>query len=280
MTPDLSRCEPALIDLPDRVVAALILAADDLRADQLMLVGARCRDILHSALGHVDGLALTSDLDIGLVLADIGAYEDIVRVLHPTGSSGIRYMLAGVPTDLMPFGEIEDPVGAVAPDGRGEPMSVWAFREVFAGSVTLTLPSGQVIRVPSVEGYAALKLAAWLDRSAYGEYKDARDLAICVHWYAESEVVESLLYETPVGVETLLRYDMDVRQSAAHLLGADIAKQIGPERVEELKTRWPGSLDLVSEFKIDPVSGSWPSDLTQRARILAAMASGWREVSF
>lgn len=119
MTPDLSRCEPALLDLPDRVVTALTLAAGDLRDDQLMLVGARCRDVLHSALGHLDGLALTNDLDIGLVLADIGEYEDIVRRLDPTGDSGIRYMLGGVPTDLMPFGDVEDPVGEVAPARRG-----------------------------------------------------------------------------------------------------------------------------------------------------------------
>lgn len=159
-------------------------------------------------------------------------------------------------------------------------MSVWAFREVFAGSITLTLPSGRDIRVPTVEGYAALKLAAWLDRSAYGEYKDARDLAICVHWYAESKTVESLLYDTPAGVETLIQYEMDVRQSAAHMLGADVAKQIGPERVAELEGRWPGSLDdLVSEFKIGSGSGSWPSDLTQRGAILSAMESGWRDES-
>lgn len=277
MEPDLSRCEPGLLHLPDRVVEALLQKSRDLSADRIMLVGARCRDVIHSALGHVEGLALTSDLDIGLVLSDLGDYEKIVQPLDSSGGTGIRYMLAGVPTDLMPFGDVEDPAGVVAPTGRGESLSVWAFREVFAGSIPLTLPSGYEIRIPTVEGYAALKLAAWLDRHAYGEYKDARDLATCVYWYAESNIVESLLYGTPIGIETLTQYDMDVRQAAAHMLGVDIATQIGPERVHELNARWPGSRDdLVAEFMLDADTGSWPSDAGRREEILMALESGWR----
>lgn len=277
MEPDFSRCEPSLLHLPDRVVEALLQKSQDLSADRIMLVGARCRDVIHSALGHVEGLSLTSDLDIGLVISDFSDYEEIVRPLGPSGGTGIRYMLGGVPTDLMPFGDVEDPVGMVTPKARGESLSVWAFREVFAGSMPLVLPSGLEIRIPAVEGYAALKLAAWLDRHAYGEFKDARDLATCVYWYAESSVVESLLYETPVGIQALTRFDMDVRQAAAHTLGVDIASHIGQERVGELNDRWPGSRDdLTAEFSLDAGIGAWPSDPGRRDEILAALESGWR----
>lgn len=282
MEPDLSRCDPALLDLPARVVGALLAAADKLRPDAIMLVGARCRDVLHSALGHDEGLALTSDIDLGLGLAHLDEYEAIVQTLDVSGSTGIRYLLAGVPTDLMPFGGVENPVGTVVPSSRREQVSVWAFREVFTGSIPLLLADGYTIRIPTVEGYTALKLAAWLDRRAYGEYKDARDLAVCVHWYAESEVAQSRLYETPAGVDTLLRFEMDVRRSAAYLLGADVAKQIGSVRVSELIARWPGesSIDLVPEFKIDAAVGSWPGDMDQRRAILDALESGWSEAAF
>ena len=277
MEPDLSRCDRALLDLPDRVVGALLVAGNGIRPDDIMLVGARCRDVLHSALGHKEGLALTNDIDIGLVLTDLGEYDAIVRTLEVSGHTGIRYLLDGVPTDLMPFGGIEDPVGTVTPARRQEQLSVWAFSEVFTGSMPLVLTDGRAIRIPTVEGYAALKLAAWLDRSAYREHKDARDLAVCVHWYAESEATESRLYETPDGGETLVRFDMDVRRSAAYLLGADVAKLIGAVRVSELAARWPGESrdDLLHEFKIDPAVGLWPRDMEERQAILDALEFGW-----
>ena len=274
---DLGQCEPSLLSLPDRVVEALLQGSQNLSPDRIMLVGAHCRDVIHSALGHVDGLALTSDLDIGLVISDLGDYEEIVRPLNPSGSTGIRYMLGGVPTDLMPFGDVEDPVGVVTPHARDESLSVWAFREVFEGSMPLVLPSGVEIRIPAVEGYAALKLAAWLDRHAYGEFKDARDLATCVYWYAESGEVASLLYETPVGNQVLTKFDLDVRQAAAHILGGDIATHIGQQRVDELISRWPGSRDnLVAELILDSGVAAWPSGTAQREEILVALESGWR----
>lgn len=90
--------------------------------------------------------------------------------------------------------------------------------------------------------------------------------------------MESLLYGTPIGIQTLTQYDMDVRQAAAHMLGVDIATQIGPERVHELNDRWPGSRDdLVAEFVSDAGIGSLPGDAGRREEILVALESGWRE---
>lgn len=165
MEPDLSSCDPALLDLPDRVAGALRAMGDGLRPEDIMLVGAGCRDVLHSALGHGVGLALTNDIDIGLVLADLDEYDAILATLEVLGATGIRYLLAGVPTDLMPFGGVEDPVGTDAPPSRREQLRFWAVSEVFTGSIPLVLADGRVIRVPTVEGYAALKRAAWLDRT-------------------------------------------------------------------------------------------------------------------
>jgi predicted nucleotidyltransferase len=281
MRPDLNRCDPRLLDLPDRVVSALLAGAAELKPESVMLVGARCRDILHSALGYERNLPLTSDVDVGLALEDLGKYEDIIRPLDVAGNSGIRYLLADVPTDLMPFGDVEDPVGVVTPNPRGEELSVWSFREVFSGSLSLALPGAGKIRIPTVEGYAALKLAAWLDRSEYGEFKDARDLAICVHWYADSKGTEDLLYEEPRGQNILVRFGLDLRLAAAYLLGTDIARLIGRDRVADLARRWPGESrnDLASEFLIDPATAIWPRVLDRRAEILVALEEGWLEAA-
>ena len=276
MKPDFSRCDEDLLKLPDQVAQTLLGKSPKFRADRVMLVGAHCRDVIHSALGHQEDLALTRDLDIGLAIFDSGDYEEIVGGLTPSGDSGIRFMIDDVPTDLMPFGDVEDPVGTVTPRSRGESLSVGAFSEVCAGSIPLELPSGVEIQIPTVEGYAALKLAAWLDRHVNWEFKDARDLARCVYWYAESDDVESLLFETRIDV--LSKYDMDLRQASAYILGSEIADHIGPQRVNELMDRWPGSLDhLVTEFILD-TDDAWPNEVGRRA-ILAALESGWRSVA-
>jgi predicted nucleotidyltransferase len=46
------RSDPALLHLVDVVVTELLAKSTHLSADEVMIVGARCRDILQSALGH------------------------------------------------------------------------------------------------------------------------------------------------------------------------------------------------------------------------------------
>jgi hypothetical protein len=109
------------------------------------------------------------------------------------GDTGIRFRIADIPVDLLPFGAVEHPKGAAYPPTRSETLSVWAFSEVFAAALPLPLPTGVTVRLPTVAGYAAAKLGAWLDRSSWGETKDAADLALVVHWYAESAAVQDRL---------------------------------------------------------------------------------------
>jgi predicted nucleotidyltransferase len=124
-----------------------------------MIVGAHCRDILRSSLSQESGLRTTEDIDFGLALADWAAYAGLTSGLEPTGNTGIRYKAADVATDLIPFGELERPAGTVDPPARHEPISVWGFTEVFEASRPLVLPSAGTIRIPTLAGYAALKLA-------------------------------------------------------------------------------------------------------------------------
>ncbi len=83
-------------------------------------------------------------------------------------------------------------------------MSVWAFEKIFSRSLPLDLTSAVTIRIPTIAGYAAAKLAAWLDRSQWGEPKDANDLALVAYWYSESPGVADRLYDTPDGQRVLV----------------------------------------------------------------------------
>ncbi|MBM7785176.1 hypothetical protein [Tenggerimyces flavus] len=155
-------------------------------------------------------------------------------------------------------------------------MSVWAFEEIFARSFPLTLSPSIEVRLPTVAGFAAAKLAAWLDRSEWREVKDAADLALLLHWYAESGHVQDQLYETEDGNAILLAEGTDVPLAAARQLGVDIATVIGGRRQRELLARWPGDLDLlVRELTLREVAG-WPRATDRRRALVDALTRGLR----
>jgi predicted nucleotidyltransferase len=272
---DLARSDPALLHLVDLVVTELSTRSTHLRADHVMLVGAGCRDIMQSALGHEFGLRATADIDLGLAVANWAAYDELTGRFPASGDTGIRYRVAGVHTDLMPFGAVEDPRGTVTPPARRESMSVWSFAEVFEGALPLALPSGHTIRIPTVAGYAALKLAAWLDRSAYGEYKDASDIATVLYWYSKSPELRTHLYDTDRGQGLLLQEGLDDSAAACRVLGQDLAETLGPARVYELAVRWPGPRpDLLFRGMTVTNAPDWTSSSGRRQVLVHAMERG------
>ncbi|WP_454836957.1 hypothetical protein [Rhodococcus qingshengii] len=243
-----------------------------------MIIGAHCRDVFHEALGYTFDLKATQDVDIALAIADWTSYRDVIDGLPRLGETGVRYRVAEIATDLVPFGPIEDPTGTVLPAPRKETMSVWAFQEVFESAMKLDLPTAGTIRIPQIHGYAALKLFAWLDRSATGRYKDATDIAAILYWYIDSAAILDRLYGTSRGNEILDIYEYDVPQSAARLLGEDIVDIIGPERAAELAERWPGKQGhvLASELTFSAAAPSgWPPSVDRRQELLDAMTRGW-----
>ena len=268
------RSDPALLHLVDTVVGELSAKSTRLRAEAVMLVGAGCRDILQSALGHDFPLRATADLDLGLAIANWAAYDELTSKLPKAGNTGIRYRVAGVSADLMPFGTVENPPGMVTPNARREPMSVWGFTEVFKAAQPLPLPNAGTIRIPTVAGYAALKLAAWLDRSAYGEYKDASDIATVLYWYSKAPAVTERLYDTARGHDLMLQEDYDDAAAAARILGEDIADIIGRARRSELAERWPGPHHLLYQSMTVVNAPDWTPRVDRRHALVQAMERG------
>jgi len=272
---DLTKCDPLLLQLPDAVVSVLLAESSGLNAKNVMIVGAHCRDILRSASGQSSGERTTEDIDFGLALAGWAAYDELAQKLEPTGNTGIRYRVANVPTDLMPFGIVENPVGSVTPPARRDQISVWGFTEVFNASCPLRLPSAGTIRIPTIAGYATLKLAAWLDRSDYGQYKDAADIGTALYWYSELPEIDALLYDTEHGQDMLVQEEADYPVAAARVLGQDIAAIIGDTRLSELVARWPGSREdsLFAEMAVANVPG-WPQSPDRRRQLVRGMQRG------
>lgn len=216
-------------------------ATADVDPSCIMLVGARCRDVLHTALGHVSTNRVTLDLDLGIALSDWSAFERVDRAFRRTGSNGIRYVIAGLPVDVMPFGTlIEHPSGIAKPPARQDGLVVFGFEDVFDRALYIDLPgAGHRIRIPTPAGYAALKSRAWVDRSTYGEYKDAEDLALALRWYDEWDDIQDRLYGDQVDISD--RYEFDMPLAAAHLLGLDVRSQLAPANADDLSRAFSGS---------------------------------------
>ncbi len=271
---DLTKAPEGFRDPVARVVEAALAVTEGLSAREVMVVGAGCRDILHSALGHSFATAAIRDLDLALSLTSWDAYRILAGAFLRIGDTGIRFRIADVNVDLLPFGQIEDPPGVVEPPARRETLSVWAFEEIFAASLPLVLSPTVTVRIPTVAGYAAAKLGAWLDRSPWLETKDAADLALILYWYAESADVHRRLYETPAGNKILIAESVDVPLAAAHLLGTDIATTIREVRLAELLPRWPGERDLLVRELALRGGPAWPHDSQRRRNLLDALTRG------
>lgn len=272
---DTHNIPPSDLDLVSTVLRGLLANSPDLRADQLMVVGAACRDLLHTAAGHSTLLRPSNDVDIGIGLSDWLTYEQTVAPMQPTGTNGIRYLVDEIPVDLLPFGDIEDPAGTVQPRTRPEGINVRGFSEVFEHSVPLSIPEIGTIALPTVPGYAALKLFAWADRSVWGVYRDAVDLATCLYWYEECPEVQDRIWTTQQGQEALISFDADVRATSAYLLARDTATLIGPTNVLALAYAWKASKrDQLPAEMIDPQNAEWQVPVERRQQLIEALEIG------
>lgn len=269
-----AQADPRFLDDLTLVVDALV-ARTGIDPDQILVVGAGCRDIMHSALGHTFPLRGTSDTDLGIAVADWAVTDKVENAFPRTGNSGIRYLIEGLPVDIMPFGGVEDPSGISHPAPRGEDLIVFGFTEVHQHAGRLRLPSGAHVRVPSIPGYTALKLRSWIDRSAFGEYKDANDLAVAAFWYRESSTLDDRLYNTDFGTEILESVMWDVPLAAAQLLGADAAGLLSADGRVDLAERWSrtSTESLAQRFVLPPGA---PADfsLERRREVIAHLSAG------
>lgn len=275
---NLRRVSEAYLEPVTRVVSEILSHDADLTPGGIMIVGAFCRDIHHEALGHLTYLRQTNDLDVALAITGWEVYTSVTKHFRrvTSASNDIRYSIAGEPVDLLAFGDVENPTGSVTPPPRTEPLSVWGFEEIHRGSLDLSLTPEMTIRLPSVPGYTAAKMMAWLDRSEYGEVKDAQDLALTTYWYAESRAIAERLWAND-GAEAG-KDGFDVTLAAARLLGQDVAALIGEERLAELCDRWPGDERLLARtFKpVDTIP--WTTDPGRTREIIRALTRGLTEL--
>ncbi|MGI8392757.1 hypothetical protein [Leucobacter sp. W1038] len=269
---DLERVDARIYDVITPVVEELT-AKVGVDPDSILLVGAGCRDVLHAAFGHTFPARATTDTDLGIAVSDWTISERIEACFSRIGSNGIRYRIAGIAVDIMPFGEVEDPDGISSPAPRGEELVVFGFRDVYERALPLALPNGQTIRLPQPAGYVALKMRSWIDRSVYYGYdKDAKDLALAAFWYQEAPEIQDRVYDTDAGFEVLTYLEMDAEVAAVRLLGLDVAAQLSPANRDDLARRWKEQdLDVLARDFVLPAGGPYAPDLARRRAYVAQL---------
>ncbi|WHS27049.1 hypothetical protein [Auritidibacter ignavus] len=265
---DLTRVDPRLHDDITLIVDEL-QASVGLDPDSVLVVGAGCRDILHAAFGRTFPLRATTDTDLGIAVHDWTISERIDVRFRRIGSNGIRYSIAGIPVDIMPFGEVEDPDGITHPAARRGSRGLRVPRRLRAFP-RLTLPNRMSVRLPQPAGYAALKMRSWIDRAMYGHDKDAKDLALAAFWYQEAPEIQERLYDTDAGFDILTTLDLDIDLAATRLLGIDAAEQLSPANRADLARRWAQQdLDVLARDFTLPATSSRAADIACRRDLVA-----------
>lgn len=267
--------DPKLLNSAAQIIQELVGAGTDPR--QLLLVGASCRDIIHSTLGFENQLRGTDDWDFGVAVANWSEYDTIVGHFPEAGTNGLRRKIAGYDVDLTPFGALETHGSRVRkhPD---QDIDVFGFKDVFARAEQLELVPGIRVRIPRPEGYAALKMRSWIDRSqpARGEYKDAVDIAAAIMWFAESSEVQDWLYQDEEeGLPLLEEADFVPEVAAAKYLSTRIHAHLSEPVAEELLSQWRETSHelLLRSIKRRDLP-SWPSSEADQRAMLAALGRG------
>jgi predicted nucleotidyltransferase len=224
-----------MVELPIDSPAGLVISELRERIDPNrppMLIGAEARDVLHSGLGHDFKNTATQDVDIAFAIPDWESYAALTDGLDPIPDTGIAFRIAGMHVDVMAFGSVESPQGTVTPPFRkSDPLDVFGMSQVYAAAHEATFGDGLDIRLPTVAGYVALKLEAWIDRSAVHNQKDAPDLGLALYWAAESRAFAERFWGDS---DLFSKWEADVGLGGAALLGADVREVLGEDAAGHL----------------------------------------------
>jgi predicted nucleotidyltransferase len=144
-------------------------------------------------------------------------------ILKPVAGIAHRYELtkSSLTVDIVPFGEIEKPVGVIAwPPQFETRMTVTGFRDALACAWKAELDTDLAVQVASLPGLAFLKILAWRERKLETQ-RDGIDLDFIVRQYGSPVMQERLKGES---LHVWERENFDTLAAGARLLGNDMAR--------------------------------------------------------
>lgn len=220
------------------------------------VVGATARDIVFSAMFDVRTTRASLDVDLGLRVDNWEGYARLLNTLTKDGAyvKSQKQMQrltskSGVLVDMIPFGKIEKPAGAISwPPHHDIVMKTIGFEEGFQHSTVVTIAYEPVvrIRVCTPASFAIMKLVAWQDK--YPERgKDAIDLLFLLRKYIYAGN-ENRLYAEDRDLHEVEQFDYET--ASARLLGRDVRKISSGETLEAVLEILEKETRETSQFRL------------------------------
>jgi len=162
-----------------------------------LVVGAFARDIiLHNIFGRPAGV-LTKDIDFGMIFSQWKEFQELADDLtqnHGFVKGQFPHVFVspdGLPTDLLPFGEVENNRAISFPEADNFSINMMGFAEAWETRLTIVLDGEQVFSIPTPEGLILLKLIAWNDRTPSDvALKHVTDISLIIDSYFDARADE------------------------------------------------------------------------------------------
>lgn len=199
---------------------------------EVMVVGAHARD-LHLVAAGRPASRRTVDLDLAIAVSSQEQYERLLPDARRS-ANGMGVTVMGVAVDVIPFGGVGDENNVIEPTD-GILLDVTGMKEAFDTALTVTLPSGGCVRVPTLDAMVVLKTVAWGMRRDR-EPKDAPDLRDLLGIAGGDDHVE--VWEALDVGELVVQYDSRPELAACHQMGRRIALHFTPPTVERCTSLW------------------------------------------
>lgn len=196
------------------------------------VVGAFVRDLILEQIYGDRGGVETHDIDVAIYLEDWGQYAAIVKELcDDHGFARMPYAAhayitpAGIQTDMVPYGLIEDNRRVTFPDSPGKAMNMLGFQEIIAHAHDVVIDDEVEIKIPPVEGIILIKLFAWNDRKG-GRWagKHITDIGLLIDGYHDANL--EAIYDHPALAEVETEMGEEFLHQA--LSAGIIASQLKP----------------------------------------------------
>jgi len=243
--------------------------------ERLMLIGAEARDIIHHLRGHTFSYVASSDVDIVVALGDWTQYTTLTAAYTRLGDTQYRFRVSGYPVDIIPFGDIEEPSGRLTHPQRNDEFDVFGMSAVHFAADQLSFGAGMDCLIPTPQGYASLKLKAWVDRSAWGEYKDGLDIGLALFWHLNDDAFGAALWDSDPAVVQECGFDIDL--ACAMKLGMLIGSTLGPKDAAVLhEFLSDSSLELLARYLVPAYIPALQrlGEIPRRLELLRALRNG------
>jgi predicted nucleotidyltransferase len=258
-----------LFDLSGKIeqqtVAALsaVKGIADSHGIPFFVVGASARDLILKHCYGIEPPRMTTDIDLGVEVADWEQFHTLTDALKATGrflpdeSQRQRYHFDSVLVDIVPFGPITDENRRIAwPPEHEIFMSMAGFKEAYEYAITVRLSTTPEldIKLPTLSGLALMKIVSW--REKYPERtKDAEDLLLIMHKYEDAGNFDRLYDKAQ---DLLEEEKFDARHASIRLLGRDMAIIADTETLSFVKTILDAETREQSQYKLvtDMIKGS------------------------